>query len=1395
MDKLRTVITALLLSLLAATQPARADGFLQIRNGYFWDPAAGAYFIPRGVAYQVWNPPVGANQSFGQLDYDLVEFTKMRANSVRAELDWSQVETNLNQYDWSKADYLVAEAERLGLRLFLIIGYQYPPAWLPAAYRGIDNEGLRADVVACLAGSSPSNALSCLHPLTASILQSNTSPATLAQVLNCLVAGAQAGGVSNILNLLQTTLAPEDLDAILPYLVSNVINYEDPRARAAYQQYIAAVTARYQNSTAIGGWILGNEYAYFDLWEDLTLYPVHRFLGYDPLGRKSFQGFLQALYQTNIAALNTNWQANYADFSAVPMPLEYPPDRHLPGYQDLIQWRKQSIGSFVALGAQAARQADPNHLCTYSMVGGIFSGDDANYTCEDARTIVTCCAAAGAPLDFWSLNNYGWALLGSEMRSAAFGVEKYQTESGLPIMISETGYSSTEDLFDYDKATGYSYSGARQPKALPSTLWEAFLCGAIGVHFFTWNDRTLFTQGYFYRERGFGIVQINRLPKPKVYDNMVAMFRQMDNIRLEQLLGGSTNPPPEVQLFWSTNADMVWPRADQENAMLWGVLKRAGFQLRILDDGAFSQGAYADAPALLLSRCYQMDPGDLEQLASDVAPAGILVHAEADLPGQFDAYGRTNANWAATMRTLFGIDVSKANDALDVCATNDCYSPIHVRGVATLGSIAPGFTADMQTWKLWQNILPVSATEVLTAYGNTGQVGCSPYCACQYRNTSPSAALLIHSPGPGLAKTAVNPFAVGDTFNCSGSEASQWDTRSTVLGAIYRDAFGLTPKIELSGPGAAHVLPSYRICANGSVLISLLNEDTNAASLTIYAPQLLIGRKVEDLSVGGLLTSNSDGTLSYTNQGDDCVVLYAYSSAGGQDNSLINANPNKLWFEDAPIAIWPSGSPAQVNIGYDTSDPNLSLVVTLEQTWPHAAIYGQSSVTNIAARGTVLAQVPVPDADPCDADYVSSPEGGQYVFHARLLAGGLAVSDLSLPVRLLFGVHPTQPLPSAPAADHTYAITLAWEELPSSLSGDKYPVPLDRAAQWDSLALGQEHYRIVLELQAGGQTVSSNSVLTSAGTGSNTFLVRIPAGAVGPFTWLAYSETATNVLSHDVEESFEGYALGANWQGPDLPYLTNNLLWPWNGYVYSSPPATSDTSPTNLFLNQGVQLLASDGSQSAFMVVTNPAWVEVGTFGLVYEFTNGTWALPEDRSLWTNYVFSYDFQEASGLACSVEMQVKNLDLLGLGKWLQYTNLYAPGPDGWFTLSASLDQFLPPPGLFGVFDPSSVDQVVVNIRMLATNGLYVGSFDHIRFLGPEADLGGPSQTVAAYDSANGSPGWLSVARIGPEVSVSWVGSGVLQSAPAFAGPWADVTNATNPLVLMAPAAARFYRLRQ
>src|SRR5882672_3124648 len=115
--------------------------------------------------------------------------------------------------------------------------------------------------------------------------------------------------------------------------------------------------------------------------------------------------------------------------TVIALPQNYPADRINPAYHDLIQWRKKSIGEYVALGANAAKRSDPNHLRTYSMVGGLFGEADVHYTCEDAKTIVASCAAAGAPLHFWSINNYAIAGLKSELRSADFGIAKHQAAS------------------------------------------------------------------------------------------------------------------------------------------------------------------------------------------------------------------------------------------------------------------------------------------------------------------------------------------------------------------------------------------------------------------------------------------------------------------------------------------------------------------------------------------------------------------------------------------------------------------------------------------------------------------------------------------------------------------------------------------------------------------------------------------------------------------------------------------------------------------------------------------------------------------------------------------------------------------------------------------------------
>jgi hypothetical protein len=57
-----------------------------------------------------------------------------------------------------------------------------------------------------------------------------------------------------------------------------------------------------------------------------------------------------------------------------------------------------------------------------------------------------------------------------------------------------------------------------------------------------------------------------------------------------------------------------------------------------------------------------------------------------------------------------------------------------------------------------------------------------------------------------------------------------------------------------------------------------------------------------------------------------------------------------------------------------------------------------------------------------------------------------------------------------------------------------------------------------------------------------------------------------------------------------------------------------------------------------------------------------------------------------------------------------------------------------------------------------------------------------------------PGPLIIAHQAGNVILSWSGAGTLQSANEVAGPWTDVTGATNPQTITPSAARKFYRLR-
>src|SRR5262249_58691268 len=108
--------------------------------------------------------------------------------------------------------------------------------------------------------------------------------------------------------------------------------------------------------------------------------------------------------------------------------------------------------------------------------------------------------------------------------------------------------------------------------------------------------------------------------------------------------------------------------------------------------------------------------------------------------------------------------------------------------------------------------------------------------------------------------------------------------------------------------------------------------------------------------------------------------------------------------------------------------------------------YARSAGGMVTGRGSAVVCLLVPDADLNDPAYASSPDGGQYVFHAWLEQDGVPVSETFLPVRLRWGVRPLA-LPQTVVPGATYNITVEWQELPSWLPGEG-SLPLDRARPW-----------------------------------------------------------------------------------------------------------------------------------------------------------------------------------------------------------------------------------------------------------------------------------------------------------------------------------------------------------
>ncbi len=1025
------------------------SGFIGLRNGYFYDKATGQSWVPHGIAYQTWNRPLGVWQTQDQIDYDLDEMVKMGANSIRVDFVWQHIEeVGDQQFKWANYDYLVQAAEKRGLRIFALIGYQWPPNWFPDAWYtqhppAYDSEGI-------------------YHPTR---------------------------------------------------WQSDIINYEHPQARAQYTQWFQAVCSRYKDSKAIVAWIIGNESGYLGLWSGLLD-------GYDPESEQAFRNWCQKKYST-IANVNAAWGSSYTSFPGIKFVEEYR-EYGAEGRQwtDMVQWREDSIAGFTALGAKAAKAADTNHLISYSTVGMQWGEENWRYHAEDREKITKACLATNAPIDFFSVNNYPWSVLGHESQNGHWGVSYTKKTAGVPVLYSETGFTSSETMWP-------GMNEFRQGPLIRNALWESLVAGAIGTHIFAWHDRPYITD----REKGFGILTAERGIKPAFWTSR-NVFTLMEQAKIHDLLMGSRDPKPDIAFLWTAANDSQYNRYECEMQQIAGAMERLGFAPYFINLNELASGVFTNYKAIVLPLNARVDSvvpgtskGVLKFLRENVLPKGVHVLASADLPGQQDEYGRDRADFTNELALLFGVNGADLS-GFEVAPRTGNYiasnmAPIRVVFTNAMGSLTNGYACTPRVWKYrdevklaaggvqwaWMDVQRNKGFEdsntavpgwytwgtmsvannwgwqyegrnMLRMWGDSGvwqdlQVapggmyihsaflrsnsddalrnGKQAYVSIEWYDASlsncigvvesarlssatpgntwvqyrvvgvaPSNAVMarrivrIGGAGDGsvyvdgnsrspavvvknhtTARAAIFLFSAGDMSpdgnNDGEMDVLPWKWRYDYFGAVLKNYFGMQPAVQVNGANAYLCLADYRTCTNGATLWQVKNYMYDRFHANGVGGPSQTFTLQSSLFNGKTIRAFEQGRVLTTNSNGTISLTLP---PDGQEILLVyspGANRTEVvQITDAPAVVHPTGDKvAQVTVQFDgRGATGLRLKVAFkEETNNGDAVANEiyAIATNIVAgAGTTNLYLWIPDYNAKDSDYKSTPDGGKYVFTAWL---------------------------------------------------------------------------------------------------------------------------------------------------------------------------------------------------------------------------------------------------------------------------------------------------------------------------------------------------------------------------------------------------------------------------
>ncbi len=1082
------------------------DGFIGITNGYFYDKSSGEPFVPHGIAYQTWNRPLGVWQTTNQIDYDLDEMVKMGANAVRVDFVWQHIEgAGDNVWNWTNYEYLVRACEQRNIRIFALIGYQWPPDWFPEEWYT-------------------------MHP-------------------------------------------PEwDSEGIWhgERWQSDIINYEHPDARAQYAEWLGAVAGHFKDSKAIAGWIVGNESGYLGLWSGLLD-------GYDPETEQAFRNWCEAKY-TAIEAANAVWGTEYEQLSDVTFPDQYraygPPGAV---WADAVQFREDSIADFTAVGALGAKQADPNHLISYSTVGMQWGEEDWRYHAEDRGKITTACLATNAPIDFFSVNNYPWSMLGHESQNGQWGISYTKKVARVPVLYSETGFTSSETMWP-------GMDEDRQGPLVRNSLWESLAAGAIGTHIFSWMDRPWITD----REKGFGIVYADRRIKPSFWDSRKA-FNLMDQVDIHHVLMGSEDPVPDIAFLWTDANDSQHNRYECEMQQVAGALERLGYEPNFINLQELADGVYSNYDLLILPRNMRVEdsvPGYtnsiLNFLAAYVIPAGVHIMATADLPGQQNANGREREAFVQELKDLFGIDASSIS-GFEAPMRRNQYVSSHWKLIEVdfnTNTTINGYHCWPQVWKYSDDIEVTDGRVFATmdtcrnkgfednangdpeplkwggfwgsntiirsedwAFHGSNVLQMTEYGGVWYErpvvpygrymhtmwfrsnsddpladgkqayleiewyddkgnvisavqsafltNATPAdswvkfsldaiapentwtARCLVRLEGEtgtgsvyvdqraedpalvvkdhGTARAAIFLFSAGDQRpdgNLDGDpDIYAWQWRYDYFGALVRDYFGIKPKVQISGSDSYLCLADYRTCADGSTLWQIKNyqycELEPEQSFTITS-ELFSNKTIRAVYAGRIIEENSDGTISLQFPGDGMEMLHVYPTVPGD---------YVVQLADVPSLVRPTGDKAYLlTIQYDCLNAS---ELTLKTAFCEKDDNGDGTAGEIYAviekpvsgTGAYSDYIWIPDYDSRDTDYISTEDGGQYVMRAWLedASSNIVAEAIPQDVQLKWGVKPTTELPTILSKNSEVSVGIEWEDLYEYLPWENTPMARNEA--------------------------------------------------------------------------------------------------------------------------------------------------------------------------------------------------------------------------------------------------------------------------------------------------------------------------------------------------------------